>query len=123
METTRAGLSEVEVDCLATAVSLDLELIGTEEEREKQVLDYLLPLFKPYINENGLIYDEWDYAEDVAKGDFTGLKYDIFPNGYSKLSSFASLSEWVKSNGWKALIWICLSANEGMHNTSQPMWC
>lgn len=124
MGRTRAGLSDAYVECVETANALNLPLEGTEEEREKAVTEYLWPLFKPYIEESGLTYDEWDYSEDLTDSEtYTFLKNCIFPADCQKLSTFASLSQWAKGNEWKALVWICLSANEGMSNTSMPMWC
>lgn len=123
MGSTTAGLSYVEVECVATVDTLDLKLTGTEEERERAVMDYLLPLLQPYIKNNELVYDEWDYSGDCTDGEtFNCLKGVIFPQGSKKLSLFTSLSEWAKGNEWKALIWVYLSANEGMSNTSLPMW-
>lgn len=121
---TKAGLSTVEIECVASADTLDLKLTGTEEEREKAVAEYLFPLFKTYIEENGLIYDEWYYSDETTDDEiFHCLKGNILPKDCKKLSLFTSLSEWVKGNEWKALVWVCLTANEGMSNTSMPMWC
>ena len=103
---------DLSVYCVKTAEELTLQFKGSKEDRRRQFLEYILPILAPYGNRFGTCYgddedslQEWaGYLSDEAD-DFIGC---------------ATLSEWCKTSGHTALVWVDCYAEPNSY--SVPQW-